>query len=114
MKLYIENTGEVFGFESDGSQDFRITPTMRPLTAAETFLHENPPPSPEELAGLELLWVQGQMRRVAEQLLMLADKDPSAEAGTEQDWVNYRIALRAWRVGNADFPSVVARPTAPV
>lgn len=49
MKHYIDTTGVVFAFESDGSQDFLITPEMRPLTADELEAHLNPLPTAEEL-----------------------------------------------------------------
>lgn len=50
MKLFRDReSGEVFAFESDGSQDFLITDAMRPLIAEEVEAHLNPPPTPEQV-----------------------------------------------------------------
>lgn len=113
MKYYIEQDGEVWAFEEDGSQDFRITPTMRAMTDEEIYLHLNPPPTVEELAFVESEWVSDQMARVANQLLMLEDDDPSAEPGTARQWRDYRIELRKWIPDNPDFPDQSKRPVAP-
>ena len=42
MKFYISNGGEVFAYESDGSQDSEIKPGMVEMTAAEIEAHINP------------------------------------------------------------------------
>lgn len=49
MKYFYDPTVGVRAFESDGSQDFLITPEMRPLTAEEEAAHLNPVPTAEEL-----------------------------------------------------------------
>ena len=58
-------------------------------------------------------WRESQMVRVANQLLMLEDNDPSAEPGTARQWRDYRIELRKWIEGNVDFPDQSKRPVAP-
>lgn len=42
MKYFLDPTVGVRAFESDGSQDFLITPEMRPLTTEEIEAHLNP------------------------------------------------------------------------
>lgn len=49
MKYFNDPTVGVRAFESDGSQDFLITPEMRPLTAEELEAHLNPAPTPEQV-----------------------------------------------------------------
>lgn len=49
MKYYFDPAVGVRAFESDGSQDFLITESMRPLTDAELEAHLNPPPSAEHV-----------------------------------------------------------------
>lgn len=43
MKYFFDPSVGVRAFESDDSQDFLITPDMRPLTAEELEAHLNPP-----------------------------------------------------------------------
>lgn len=69
--------------------------------------------SPSQLIAVENQWREEQMTRVANQLLMIEDEDPKAEPGTTRQWRDYRIALRAWVEGNADFPDQSKRPVAP-
>ena len=48
MKYFKSPTGEVFAYESDGSQDAWIKPDLVPMTQAEIEAHLNPPaPEPE-------------------------------------------------------------------
>jgi len=61
----------------------------------------------------ENIWREGQMSRVANQLLMLDDDDPKAETGTARQWRDYRIQLRSWVDTNPDFPDSSKRPKAP-
>lgn len=113
MKYFREFDGAVWAFLIDGSQDSAITETMVAMTEEEVYLHLNPPPTAEELAFIESEWVYEQMTRVANQLLMLEDEDPAAEPGTSRQWRDYRIELRKWVPGNADFPDQNKRPIAP-
>jgi hypothetical protein len=61
----------------------------------------------------ENIWREGQMSRVANQILMLDDDDPKAETGTARQWRDYRIQLRSWTDTNPDFPDSSKRPIAP-
>ena len=61
----------------------------------------------------EASWVKGQLAIIADQLLALEDDDPSALPGTEREWRDYRIKVRAWKDGNEDFPLKDKRPLSP-
>lgn len=112
MKYFIEQDGEVWAFEDDGSQDFRITPTMRAMTAREVDLHLNPPPAAEELAAIEAQWRADQMPLALETVtaFQMGEEDIP---GTEQLWKEYWLALRKWTADNPDFPDSTRRPVAP-
>jgi hypothetical protein len=43
MKYYLDPALGVRAFEEDGSQDFLITPEMRPMTPEEVAAHVSPP-----------------------------------------------------------------------
>jgi len=49
MKYFKSPDGQVFGFESDGSQDDFIDPDFRPITEAKAIELANPTVSPDEL-----------------------------------------------------------------
>lgn len=66
-----------------------------------------------KLAPLENQWREEQMARIANQLLMIEDDDPAALPGTEREWRDYRIKVRAWKEGNVDFPNSDKRPAYP-
>ena len=61
MKYFLDPVLGVRAFESDGSQDFLITPEMRPLTAEELEAHLNPAPTPEQVFLRMQNLVQGHM-----------------------------------------------------
>ena len=44
MKYYKDTNGEVFAYESDGSQDSYIAPSLVLMNQTEIDLHLNPPP----------------------------------------------------------------------
>lgn len=49
-------------------------------------------------------WQEEEMRLIAEQLPALEDGDPSALPGTEREWRDYRIKVRAWKEGAEGYP----------
>lgn len=49
MKYYFDPAMGVRAFESDGSQDFLISPEMRPMTSEEVEAHLNPAATEEQL-----------------------------------------------------------------
>lgn len=61
MKYFFDPSVGVRAFESDGSQDFLITPEMHPLTAEELDSHLNPPPTTEQVFAQMQGLVQGHM-----------------------------------------------------
>lgn len=61
MKYFFDPAIGVRAFESDGSQDFLITPDMRQLTAEELEAHLNPPPTPEQVFAQMQELVQSHM-----------------------------------------------------
>ena len=61
MKYFIDPNVGVRAFETDGSQDFLITPEMRPLTADELDAHLNPAPTPEQVFAKMQELVQSHM-----------------------------------------------------
>lgn len=61
MKYFLDPLTGIRAFESDGSQDFLITPEMRQLAADELEAHLNPPPTPEQVFLLMQGAVQARM-----------------------------------------------------
>lgn len=61
MKYYKTHDGAVYAFESDGSQDFLITPEMLSLTAKEVDEHIYPPPTPDQVFAKMQALVQNRM-----------------------------------------------------
>ncbi|WP_282339377.1 hypothetical protein [Pseudomonas sp. PS02288] len=57
-------------------------------------------------------WRESELLLIAEQLLMIEDADPAAAPGSATQWRAYRVAVRAWKAGNAAFPFGV-RPVSP-
>lgn len=62
---------------------------------------------------IEVDWVKLELAFIADQLLALEDDDPIALPGTEREWRDYRIKVRAWKDGNPDFPEPDKRPERP-
>jgi hypothetical protein len=111
MKYYVcEKTNVVYAFEDDGSQDFLINDAMRMLEDYEIDKLRVPE---HDKCATEDGWVKSEMEVVADQLLKIEDGDPSALPGTTRQWRDYRIDLRAWKVGAAGFPEIEARPVRP-
>lgn len=61
----------------------------------------------------EALWQESEMLVIAEQLLAIEDDDPIALSGTERQWRDYRIQVRAWKEGAEGFPESERRPVRP-
>lgn len=113
MKYYIDDaTGQVYAYEDNGSQDGIIPHNLRKMTPEEVEVHLEAGRY-DALINREAAWVISEMAVIAEQLLMLEDSDPTALPGTERQWRDYRIALRAWKEGAAGFPDAAQRPARP-
>lgn len=61
----------------------------------------------------ENTWKAGELELIADQLLAIEDDDPNRLPGTDREWRDYRIAVRAWKEGAAGFPKMENRPVAP-
>ena len=61
----------------------------------------------------EVYWRDSELVFIADQLLRIEDVDPSALPGTDRQWRNYRIAVRAWVEGAVGFPDSLNRPVRP-
>lgn len=61
----------------------------------------------------ESKWMALELLFIADQLLALEDDDPTALPGTEREWRDYRIKVRAWKEGNVAFPNKDKRPLRP-
>ena len=66
-----------------------------------------------EGAATERDWQEAEMRLIAEQLPAVEDGDPTALPGTEREWRDYRIQVRAWKEGAEGFPEAEKRPVRP-
>lgn len=61
----------------------------------------------------EAEWVKEELAVIVDQILALEDDDPTALPGTEREWRDYRIQVRAWKEGNTHFPDKTLRPSPP-
>ena len=61
----------------------------------------------------ELQWQTSEMAVIADQLLAVEDGDPAALPGTEREWRDYRIQVRAWKEGAEGYPYSGHRPARP-
>lgn len=61
----------------------------------------------------EAVWREGEMPFIAAQLQAFDDGDPAALPGTEREWRDYRIGVRAWVAGAPGYPSGDHRPIRP-
>lgn len=67
----------------------------------------------EAAAAREDTWRVAELLLAADQLLAIDDDDPNRAPGTEREWRDYRIAVRAWKEGADHFPDIVYRPVQP-
>lgn len=59
-------------------------------------------------------WRNSELLFAADQLMAIDDDDPNRLPGTDREWRDYRIAVRAWNEGNVDFPNKELRPKRPL
>lgn len=64
------------------------------------------------IAG-EALWVEAERKYVSEVLEAIEDGGDDAPLGTEREWRDYRIQVRAWKEGAEGFPEAEKRPVRP-
>ncbi|NMY37117.1 MULTISPECIES: hypothetical protein [unclassified Pseudomonas] len=63
------------------------------------------------LIAEETQWVESERNYVAEQLEAIEDGEETP--GTECEWRDYRIQVRAWKQGAEGFPDSDKRPARP-
>lgn len=66
MKHYINKNKEIFGFESDGSQDDLITKDMKPISLEE--IKEMQKPSLEEVETQRIASIKAKAKEVIEEI----------------------------------------------
>lgn len=99
MKYYKNENGDVYAYESDGSQDAYITPNMVQMTAEEVEAHINPPKSAEQVKQEKIQVIQNHLDSAAKDYgyddiksaVTYAD-EPAVPVFQEQG-----KAFRAWR-----------------
>lgn len=64
-------------------------------------------------AARERDWQESEMLLIAEQLPAIEDGDETALPGTEREWRDYRIQVRAWKDGAEGYPYIENRPKRP-
>lgn len=109
MKYLKDSDGNIFGYESDGSQDDWIRPGLTELTEKELEYILNPP---EIAASAEDGWRDQEMPIAYKNILAIQFGETDI-LGSESDWKNYWLALRKWTADNPDFPDSTKRPKAP-
>lgn len=118
MKYYRhEVTGDVYAFESDGSQDSYIGADLVLMTDEQVEVHVNPPVPHEQIEAAErewrdaavtaVLWLR-ERHRDEQDLQRSTTLTPAQFA----ELLNYLQALRDWPQSEA-FPAIEHRPVAP-
>lgn len=108
MKHYVDTTGQLFAFESDGSQDFLITPSMTAVSDSQADAIRRPQPTPEQKAQ--------SLRLERDQLLLSTDwlvnrhrEQQDAGTGTTLTEDQFQELLR-WRSALRRLPSTEGFP----
>lgn len=68
----------------------------------------------EAKALVETAWVRNELLVIADQLLALEDDDPNRMPGTDREWRDYRIKVRAWKDGAVGYPDKDKHPSRPI
>ena len=63
--------------------------------------------------NIEKQWAEEERRYVSEVLEAIEDGGDDAPLGTEREWRDYRIQVRAWKKGAEGFPDSENRPVRP-
>ncbi len=107
MKHYIEReTGTIFAYELDGSQDAYIQEHFELLTEEELAVLRAVDMSIPD----ERWWRDNELSRADIQLLKV--QDGATGLGTQKAWREYRNSLRSWPE-DVKFPDPSFRPKAP-
>lgn len=113
MKYYIDVAGHYLGGWDQDPPTGAAEVESAPNYADQIWLFPGWGKSIGAMVQVETEWIRDEMQVVADQLLRIEDGDPSALLGTEKQWRDYRIALRAWKEGAEGFPEIGARPQRP-
>jgi hypothetical protein len=122
MKYYKSPTGEVFAFESDGSQDEWIGEDLILMTDEEVHIHLNPPLSAEEIKATSTNQLATLNTAAAAQIARIQDRIDTlgygVDAGeaTEEDEAELAaltISLKAWKAYKFALGKVTKQPTWP-
>lgn len=117
MKYYRHQvTGDVYAFESDGSQDSFIGYELVLMTDEQVVMHVNPPPSRQQIEALEREWRDAAVNAVLwlrERHRDEQDMQRSTTLTPAQfvELLTYLQALRDWPQ-SAAFPVIEHRPVA--
>lgn len=112
FRYYVDQEGVYLG-ATDGQPLSGFEVMGAPFSADQIWLFPGWAESASWAKMREDQWREEQMTRIANQLLMIEDEDPNVETGTARQWRDYRIELRKWVEGSADFPDKEKRPVAP-
>lgn len=108
MKFYIDESGDIYAYESDGSQD-ELIGNKKEITEDEVNAILNPPPSQAELIELaesEKL----QLRVIADDEIAWRQDAVDAEIATEEEiislaeWKKYRVLVMRVDTTDPDWP----------
>ena len=67
----------------------------------------------EPLIASEKQWAEQERKYVSDVLEAIEDGGDDAPLGTEREWRDYRIQVRAWKEGAEGFPDIENRPVRP-
>lgn len=92
MKYYKDENNEVYGYESDGSQDVFIADDLTFISEQEALAITNPPPSKEQLIAEAEYQKQALLNEATAAIAPLQD---AVDLGIATD--KEREQLRAWK-----------------
>lgn len=110
MKYYKnKETGEVFAFELDGSQDHLISDQFEKFKGGALKAHLSTEPTLESRVFTEKFWRDSELMRADIELNKAQDGDGT---GSVKAWREYRRSLRAYPTLEG-FPDSSLRPVSP-
>lgn len=99
-KFYKDNDGEVYEYESDGSQDHLIGDKVA-MTAAEIEAHINPPKTLNEVKAIKLSTIKTYYENAVR--TMTGNTDPAEMAS----WTKQEQEARAWIADNTAITPII-------
>lgn len=98
MKYFKDTGGNVYAYESDGSQDAYIKPDLVPMTYEEVAAHLNPP-QPEQIQS-EIVVTPWQIRQAMNELGLRSQIETLVHNTTNQDIKDGWEYATEWREHN--------------